>query len=526
MSEQPGRTGDRLTSGTLLARNAYINLIGQFAPILVAIFAIPLLIKVLGTERFGVLALAWVVMGYFGLFDFGLGRATTKFVAEYHARNELEALPELIWSSVIVHVFLGLLGGAVLALLTPWLTESVLNIPAPLLPETQTSFYLLALSVPLLVTAAVLRGVLEAIQRFDMVNLIKVPASVINYLGPLLVLFFVKGLVPVIGFLVFSRGVVLLAHVFLCLRTLPVLSHGFRFDINRMRPLFGFGGWLTVSSFIGPSIASIDRFMIGAFVSLSAVTLYATPYEAVTKLTIFPMSLLAVLFPAFSAMAVDRVHEIRRLYLRAVKYLLVLVAPIVGILLALSHELLSLWVAPEFAQESASVAQWLAVGILINVLSQVPATVLQGAGRADVVGKLLLMQLPLYALAVWFLIGPLGITGVAVAWMMQALLAAVMLFVAADKLLPASTNAPEEHFFWTSAMVISGFLLVFLGVGSLLAEAVVLKVATVAILLICLVLWEWLFFLKPADRKAFIEGARPWSLLAGKVIYSRRQDRV
>lgn len=105
MSGQPEESNARLTRGSLLARNAYINLIGQILPILVAIFAIPLLIKVLGTERFGVLALAWVVMGDFGLFDFGMGLATTKFVAEHHARNETEVLPELIQSSIVAHLW-------------------------------------------------------------------------------------------------------------------------------------------------------------------------------------------------------------------------------------------------------------------------------------------------------------------------------------------------------------------------------------------------------------------------------------
>lgn len=503
----PGGSG--LTGGSLLARNAYINLVGQIVPILVAILAIPLLIKVLGSERFGVLALAWVVMGYFGLFDFGLGRATTKFVSEHYARDDTEPLPELIWSSVLVHVVLGLVGGVILALITPWLTQDALNIPDALLGETRVSFYLLAISVPLIVATAALRGVLEAIQRFDLVNLIKVPASVLSYLGPLMVLYFFRGLVPVIAFLMLSRAVVLLAHLLLCLRALPVLRQGVAINLSRMKPLMFFGGWLTVSSFIGPSVVAIDRFVIGSFVSLSAVTLYTTPYEAVTKLTIFSASLLSVLFPAFSAMAVDRGHELRRLYFRAFKYLLVMVAPMVGIILALAYELLSLWVAPEFAPRSAPVAQWLAVGVLINVLAQVPVTVLQGVGRADVTAKLQLLQLPFYALAVWYFVEAAGITGVAIAWTLRAAFATMMLLIAAHKLLPLSDGKSEEHFFWTNSVVICGFLVLFLGIGFTLVDDLVLKMLVVGVLFVVFVLWEWLFFMNPADRKAFLTGAAP-----------------
>lgn len=188
------------------------------------------------------LALAWVVTSYFGFFDFGLGRATTKFVAEYRARGEIDELPGLVWTSLGFHVVLGTIGGALLASLAPWLTERALNIPSGLLAETKSSFYLLAMAVPLIVTVAALRGVLEALQRFDMVNAVKVPASIANYLGPLLVLPFADSLTAVVGVLVIVRGVVLLAYLLLCLRALPVLARGLRFDFGRLKPLIGFGG--------------------------------------------------------------------------------------------------------------------------------------------------------------------------------------------------------------------------------------------------------------------------------------------
>ena len=71
-----------LIGGRRLVRNVFWNLLGTGAPLLVAIVAIPMLIEGMGTARFGVLTLAWMVVGYFSLFDLGLGRALTKLVAE------------------------------------------------------------------------------------------------------------------------------------------------------------------------------------------------------------------------------------------------------------------------------------------------------------------------------------------------------------------------------------------------------------------------------------------------------------
>jgi len=73
-------------SGTLLTRNWVLNLLGWVVPLSVALVAIPYVVRGLGAERFGVLSIASALLGYFGIFDLGLGRATTKFVAESLAR--------------------------------------------------------------------------------------------------------------------------------------------------------------------------------------------------------------------------------------------------------------------------------------------------------------------------------------------------------------------------------------------------------------------------------------------------------
>ena len=62
-----------LTAGRLLARNAAWNLASQALPIAVAIVSMPILIRGMGTDRFGLLTLAWMVLGFSSLFDLGLG---------------------------------------------------------------------------------------------------------------------------------------------------------------------------------------------------------------------------------------------------------------------------------------------------------------------------------------------------------------------------------------------------------------------------------------------------------------------
>src|SRR6266404_9379753 len=154
MTETAKNHNGHLTSGRLLARNTIWNLIGNGAPMVVAVFCIPILIRGLGKERFGVLALAWALIGYASLFDLGLGRALTQLVAKKLGAGEDREVPTLVWTSLLLMLILGLAGALTAMLLSPWLVHRALNVPPALQPETLRSFYLLGLSIPAVISTA------------------------------------------------------------------------------------------------------------------------------------------------------------------------------------------------------------------------------------------------------------------------------------------------------------------------------------------------------------------------------------
>src|SRR5213592_3967458 len=206
-----------------LGRSALWNVAGQAVPLGAAVLAIPLLLHGLGTERFGILTLAWVVIGYFSLFDLGIGRALTKIVAEEIARGRTSALPQLIRTALLLMGLLGLAATLAMILVTPWLVHSALNIPHALQDEVLRAFYLLAASVPIVIITSGFRGILEGYNRFDLTNLIRLPMGVFTFLGPLGILPFSHNLLAVVAVLVVGRIAGAGAHAWLCIRVLPGL---------------------------------------------------------------------------------------------------------------------------------------------------------------------------------------------------------------------------------------------------------------------------------------------------------------
>src|SRR4051794_26198065 len=133
-----------------LARNTILNLVGLGVPLIAALLAIPVITRSLGTDQFGILTLIWVVLGYFGLFDLGLGRAITQVVSERLSAGRLADLPETVWTALGLMLGLGVISTMVAAALTQWLVRRALHVPLPLQEQTLRAFYVLTLSIPIL----------------------------------------------------------------------------------------------------------------------------------------------------------------------------------------------------------------------------------------------------------------------------------------------------------------------------------------------------------------------------------------
>jgi O-antigen/teichoic acid export membrane protein len=418
--------------GNILARNTVLNIVGQVVPLLVGFATMPYVIRHLGPERFGILSLAWIVVGYFGVFDLGIGPATTKFVAELLGKGETEKLPALVWTALAAQSGMGLIAGLLLAAASSALVDHLFKIPPGLRPDAHWVFLILAVSFPINFAAGSLRGVLAAFQRFDLLNAIGIPTSALWYVIPVGALALGLDLPGIVLLLVISRVMALGAHFFFCVRLCPALGGGCAFDRSLIRHLLGYGGWLTISGAIGPILGYFDRFLIGAVVSIAAVGFYTPPFMIATKIWILPMSLTASLFPAFSASAGRGDREwIRNALVRSLKLLVLLVGPATLVLAFFACSILTLWLGPKFATEGGLVLQILAAGVLMSSLACVPCNLLQGIGRPDLTAKFSLLELPVYIGVAWFLVTRFGIHGAALAWTLRVSLDFVLLIVAA-----------------------------------------------------------------------------------------------
>lgn len=492
--ERNFNTLEHLTKGTLLARNTIYNIGGQISPLIVALVAIPLLIKGLGTERFGVLTLAWILVGYFSLFDLGLGRVLTKFLGEKLVSADKDDIPSMVWTGIFMMAILGAIATLLVFILSPWLVYHLLKVPKALQNEAYHAFIVLGICIPLVTCTSAFRGILEAQQYFGIINIVRIINGLLSYLGPLLASFITPNLVVLVSVLAIGRLIFFVVYLLLCFHTMPSLRHIVAIDKQTIVPMFRLGGWMTVSNVVGPFLVYFDRFLIGAYISVVALTYYVTPYEIVTKLWLITSSLTAVLFPAFSSSYAINRNRSAIIYSRGIRTIFLALFPLTLFIISFAHPGLKLWLGIEFAVKSSFVLQILAIGVFVNSIGQVPFTLLQASGRPDLTAKLHITELPFYLFGLWWLINRFGIKGAAMAWSLRILIdTAALSYMSYHLLREFRLNTKR---LWLG-LALAGFLIMF----SILPMGIILRFATTLFAALIFLSFGWFYIIDSNEQE-------------------------
>ena len=493
-----------------LTRNTLLNILGQGIPLLVGLVSIPVIASRLGDARFGILGLVWGVLSYFAFFDLGLGRATVKFAAEFLERGDRDGVEQLVSFSTLVQTGLGVLGGLIVVAATPLLVTAVFGVPAELADEAQGAFYVLALSLPFVLLSLALRAVLEAAQRFDLVNLIRVPSSAAMFVLPAVGAYMGMRLPGIVLLLLIARVITCAAMAVAIGTAVP----GFRWRwpsraAGLFRPLLSYGGWVAISNFLAPLLVYLDRFLLASVAGVAAVAYYTAPYEAVTRLWILPTGMAAALFPAFSALA--SAGEPMRgplLLARAARYLLMLVAAPTALIILFAHDLLAVWLGPVYAAEGAVALQILAVGVFVNSLAHLPSSYLQGMGRPDLTAKFHLAELAPYAVLAWVLVNAFGVTGAALAWTIRVGADATLLVAGVWKALGVRPSAVATKIGARAFGAVLGLGAVLTGAGMFVTDTGQL-VALAALATMLFAGGSWWLVLDQSERSMVFSAVRP-----------------
>jgi len=476
-----------------ILRNTGYNIAASVAPILVAMITLPILFRVYGPNRYGLLTIAFTATSYFALMDLGLARALTHLVARHRSTGSGPEPRSLFISAALLGVGLSSIASTILVLLPGALVLGWLKVPVELQGEAQRIRMILAACLPVVVGSAICRGYLEGHQSFAKAALLRGAGSTSSYLAPLIVLPFTRDVSVALAVMLVLRVVWLVIYGAWLFFSLARKEESSGIQTESVLGLARAGCWMTVSNLISPLMATLDRFLVAGIVSVAAAGYYATAQQVTNQLVMIPGALAGVLFPIFASGAGNRSPASSNLYSKALRMTAALLLPLIGFLILAGDKLFGVWLGADFARNSFGALKYLSIGAFFNGLAQVPFCAIQGTGRPDVTAKIHLIELPAYLIAVVFLTVRFGIEGTAIAWSLRVLVDFLALAWCAKKLFGPEWSAPQMALL-ISVPALAVIYLVSMGSSAWLRLAVgALVVATI-----------WLVLLSRTERRQLL----------------------
>ena len=435
---------DLTTTGRLLARNTLLNLGTSGVLLGLSLLFVPLMLGAFGAELYGVLTVTWMVLGHLGWLDLGFSRASARLVAREVALGRADRAALWGWTALLTQAALGSAGALVLWGLAPWLV-TLLQTQPERRELVILTLRLFAFSLPLDLAARSLTGILQAQQRFGWINALGLFGTLGTYAAYTLGMVRGSDFLTVVYALLALRVLHLAATFWGAVRALPSIGHGSALrslagDYGaRAREMLRFGGWATLGAVTGPLLLYLDQWVIGMVRGVAALPFYAAPFGLLGRLAVLPASLTTTLYPALTAMEVRA--EWQRLegyFVRAHRYLLLPLIPVLFVLFVWADEIFRLWIGPEFARQAALPFRVLLMGAGVALMAPLSGAVLEAVGRPDLLARLYLAELPLNLVAVLLFTRAYGIVGAAASYTLRALGETAVLWVLLFRVLPLS----------------------------------------------------------------------------------------
>jgi O-antigen/teichoic acid export membrane protein len=406
-----------------LTTNFLLNLMGTVLPLATALVTIPMYIDHIGAARYGILAIVWVLLGYFGFLDFGLSRASVNALSRLGSASAAERSPVLV-TTLYTNLALGLIGGVVLYAASGLLIARFANLTPDLSAEALASTPWIACMLPVALVSAIGSGALESRERFLASSTLQTFGGVIGQVSPVVCALLIgPSLTVVIPAAFFARLLSTIAiWAVVVWSEYPVDFR--RFDRSRLRELLGYGAWVSVSAGISPLLASFDQLLIGALLGPTAIAYYSVPMNLATRSQLLALALVKTLFPRLSRLPPD---EARLLASRVLVTVAFGFGAMCGPATILAKPFLGFWVGQDFASYSAPVAQILLIGAWANGLGFIPYALMQGQGRPDLVAKIHIVEVLPFLAVLYVVVAKFGLPGAAFAWSLRTLIDCILM---------------------------------------------------------------------------------------------------
>ncbi len=374
----------------------------------------PFMIHSLGDVDYGIWVLVGSICGFYGFLDFGISSSIIRYVSKYVALGDTENVNKTVSTCFVLYAILALLI-VISSVVLAWTFQLFFDVPEGKETVVKTVLVLLGLNLALAFPFRVFSGVLKATMRFTIASTIELVSELLK---AVLIVFALMNQGGLVSLALVTLAVTVLSYSFnayFALKSLPVLRLRLRFvEMKRAKEVFNYSIH-TFVIMIGDLLRfNLDSIVIGAMLSLSAIT----PFAIAQKLVRFPLMLIVQVFsvttPLYSGYETKKdTLAIQKLFVNSTFYSALISFFVAVMFIIYGDTFIALWVGEQYAESSYHVLVILAISTSVALAQNPSIVAAYGTEKHKVLGIITVIEGLLNLTLTLVLVKKMGLIGVA-----------------------------------------------------------------------------------------------------------------
>ena len=337
---------------------------------------IPVYIRLLGIEAYGLIGLFATLQSMLVILDLGMSPTLTREIARFTGgERSAVSIRDLLRSIEIAAAVIGLIAGLTIWAASGWLSRSWLHASALSSGDVARALSIMGAVAALRFMEGIFRGAIVGLHRQVLYNVISATMATLRAVGVILVLtnvsrtidaFFIwQGLVSILT---------LAALAFATYSALPLAERRGRFSVEALQSIWRFAAGMLGISLLALLLTQVDKILLSRLLSLTALAHYMLATVAAASLETLVAPLFQAVTPRLSRLhAMDDEPGFIALYHAGAQLVTVTAGAAGLVLIGFPALVLTAWTSdPALSAEVAPLLRLLALGYLLNVLMWMP----------------------------------------------------------------------------------------------------------------------------------------------------------
>ncbi len=396
-------------------------LLSRIVSATISLLFIPIYIKLLGVESYGLVAFYLLLMGVLVVIDLALSTALSRQVIILKTNNAPEkTIKDLIFSMEIIYASISLLIIATIYLFAEAISTHWLKVNEIPLSRLETSIRFIGILIALQFPTSIYNGVMVSLDKQVLNSIITIIINILKAVG---VIAFLKIFSPIIEnyfiwqiVITFSALLILRYYVW---KEISITKSKASFSYSALSPIKKFSLGMIGVSIVNFLMAMLDKLIVSKSVPLNLVACYSLAFQVAAVIGQIVAPLQSTIFPKFTTFITQNDQEACvKLYHKSCRWVAVFIWPMGLCLFFFAKDILLVWAKNDFiVANTTPVLQVVTIGTICNCLMFVPYIFMLSKGKTKFTIILNLIGTFVFLPMLYWTIPKYGILGASFMWL-------------------------------------------------------------------------------------------------------------